>query len=374
MPQSRLLPLFNVVCALACTLGVTVSLSGCQKQAPAVVERAPLKVATVTVALKDEFRWIEALGVTEGTDEAEVRAQVSGLLQKIAYKEGDRVKAGDTLFVIDPAPYKAALDAAVADRRQVQAQLVQDTREARRYEKLFEAKAVSRKERDDALSQVDIRKALLAAAQANEDNARINLNRTSVKAPSDGLVGASEVNVGALVSETSTLLAKITQPDNLRIRFTVSERDLAGAQVALDNKVRLRMASGKMYDARLDYVALQMDTTTATRLMRAKIAAQEAGVLPGQLVHVQLQTQTLKNVARVPQPAVYQLPDGSYEVYVAKDGKALAKTVEVGNWADTDWIILKGLENGDKVIVDNIQRLRPGIKVELKTEQVADKH
>lgn len=368
MSKSFSLPRLSVFCAAASTLMLTFALSGCQKEATVVAERPPLTVATVTIAPKDEFRWIEALGETEGTDEAEVRAQVSGLLQKIAYKEGDRVKKGDTLFVIDPAPYKAALDAAVANRRQVQAQLAQDIREAGRYQKLFEVKAVSRKERDDAQSQVDIRKALLAAAQADEENARIDLDRTHVKATSDGLVGVSEVNVGALVTATTTLLAKITQPENLRIRFTVSERDLAGAKVELTNKVRLRMASGQMYDACLDYVATQMDTATATRMMRAKIPAQQSGVLPGQLVHVQLQTQTLKNVSRVPQQAVYQLPDGTYEVYVAKDGKALAKPIVVGTWADTDWIVLKGLEAGDKVIVDNLQRLRPGAKVVLKEQ------
>ncbi len=371
MSKSCLFSRSDVLSAVACTLVLTGVLSGCQKQATVAVERPPLTVATVTIEPKDEFRWIEALGVTEGTAEAEVRAQVSGLLQKIAYKEGDRVKKGDTLFEIDPAPYKAALDAAIADRRQVQAQLKQDVREAARYQKLYEARAVSRKERDDAQSQVDIRKALLASAKANEANARIDLDRTHVKATSDGLVGAAEVNVGSLVSETSTLLARITQPDNLRIRFTVSERDLDGAKVELTNKVRLRMADGQMYDAKLDYVATQMDTTTATRMMRARINAGEAGVLPGQLVHVQLQTQTLKNVSRVPQQAVYQLPDGTYEVYVAQDGKALAKPIVVGNWAERDWIVLKGLNAGDKVIVDNIQRLRPGLKVVLKDDKAA---
>lgn len=371
MPKSFSLSRVSIFCAAASTLMLTFTLSGCQKEATVVAQRDPLSVATVTMAPKDEFRWIEALGETEGTDEAEVRAQVSGLLQKIAYKEGDRVKKGDTLFVIDPAPYKAALDAAVANRRQVQAQLTQDIREANRYQKLFEAKAVSRKERDDAQSQVDIRKALLAAARADEENARIDLSRTQVKATSDGLVGVSEVNVGALITATTTLLAKITQPENLRIRFTVSERDLAGAKVELTNKVRLRMASGQMYDAQLDYVATQMDTATATRMMRAKIPAQQAGILPGQLVHVQLQTQTLKNVFRVPQQAVYQLPDGTYEVYVAQDGKAVAKPIVVGTWVDTDWIVLKGLQTGDKVIVDNLQRLRPGAKVVLKENKTA---
>ncbi len=338
-------------------------LSGCNDSKRVVVERPPLKVATVTITPKDEHRWIEALGETEGVEEAEVRAQVSGLLQKITYKEGDRVKKGDTLFVIDPAPYRAVLDAAVAKRRQVQAQLIQDERESKRYEALYKAKAVSRKELDDAQSQAAIRRAELASAKADERNARIDLERTKVKAASDGLVGVSEVNVGTLVTETSTLLARITQPENLRIRFSVSERDLAGARIDLTNGVRLRMASGQKHEAQLDYVATQMDKTTATRMMRAKIPAKQAGVLPGQFVHVQLQTQLLKNVARIPQQAVFQLPDGTYEVYVAQDGKAQPRAIKVGNWIDSDWIVLEGLNAGDKVIIDNIQRLRPGARI-----------
>lgn len=354
--------------AVCAALLMTATLTACQKQAAAPVKRAPLTVATVTIAPKDEYRWIEALGRTEGVEEAEVRAQVSGLLERITYKEGDRVKKGDTLFVIDPDAYQAAYDSAVANRRQVQAQLTQDRREADRYQKLFDAKAVSRKELDDAKSLVDVRTALLASARAAERDARINLDRTQVKATSDGLVGASEVNVGTLITQTTTLLARITQPENLRVNFAVSERDLAGADIKLTNQVRLRMADGKMYEGKLDYVATQMDSATATRMMRAKIPAQQAGVLPGQLVHVQLQTQLLKNVARVPQHSVYQLPDGTYEVYVARDGKAVATPIVVGNWADTDWIVLKGLNAGDKVIVDNIQRLRPGIAVVEKAE------
>ena len=350
--------------ALSVLISLSALVAGCQKSAPAALERPPLKVTVVTAAAGDEYRWIETLGQTEGVEQAEVRAQVSGILEKITYREGDSVQAGDTLFVLDQAPYRAALASAVAARRQVEAQLMQDEREEARYRKLFEAKASSRKEWDDARSAVAIRRALLASARAQENAARINLERTEVKSPSDGVVSMAEVNKGALVTATSTLLAHITQPEKLRVRFTVSERDLKGAPITLQNKVRLRVASGETYDGSLDYVATQVDVQSATRTMRARIPGKKAGFLPGQLVHVELQAELLKGVYRVPQRAVLQKPDGSYQVYVASGGRAHAVTVTVGLWKDSDWIVLSGLSGGEAIIVDNIQKLRDGMKIE----------
>lgn len=127
-------------------------------------------------------------------------------------------------------------------------------------------------------------------ARANEESARINLERTAVKATSDGIVSRSLVNTGTLVSATDTLLATITQPEEMRIVFAVSERDLDGATITLENKVRLRLDNGKTVDAKLDYVARQIDPTSASLMMRAKVPAGTPGVVPGQFVHVQLQT------------------------------------------------------------------------------------
>ncbi|MDY6010897.1 MAG: efflux RND transporter periplasmic adaptor subunit, partial [Duodenibacillus sp.] len=268
------------------------------------------------------------------------------------------------LFELDPAPYRAALDAAVAQRRQVASELVQDEREARRTAELFAARAASRKELDNALSSVAVRKSQLASACAAEQTARINLDRTRVTAPSDGLVGLARVNPGTLVTSTSTLLADITQPDALRVLFSAGEHDLAGNPIDLKNRVRLRLDSGKLIESRLDYVASQMDVTTATRAMRA-VVPPEAGLLAGQLVHVQLEVKELPSVFRVPQRSVFQKPDGSHQVYLARNGRAVPVTVRVGNWQDTDWIVTGGLSAGDEVIVDNVQRLRNGAPVEV---------
>ena len=353
----------RAVCAgLICSV---LLLSGCQDKKSAPTQRPAIPVTYVTAMVADEDIWVEALGETEGVKQAEVRAQVSGILEKIVYKEGDRVKEGDTLFVIDPDTYRAAYNAAVAERKPVEAQLAQEKREAARYKRLYESRAVSKKTWDDAQSAVEIRQANLRMAKANEASARINLERTSVKATSDGIVSRSLVNAGTLVSATSTLLATITQPEAMRIVFAVSERDLAGHTITLDNKVRLLLDNGKTIDAKLDYVARQIDPANASLMMRARVPAGTPGVVPGQFVHVQLQTHVEKHAFRVPQKSVMQKPDGTYQVFVVQDDVARPVEVEVGQWKDTDWIVLSGLKNGDRVITDQIQRMRDKQPVKL---------
>ena len=347
LPRSFARAGFAACAGLMCS---ALLLTGCQEKKAVQVQRPPIPVTYVTATIADENIWVEALGETEGIKQAEVRAQVSGILEKIAYKEGDRVKEGDTLFLIDQDTYRAAYNAAVAERKQVEAQLVQERREAERYKRLYESKATSKKTWDDAQSAVDIRVANLRMAKANEESARINLERTAVKA---GLPVAA-----MLVSATDTLLATITQPEEMRIVFAVSERDLDGATITLENKVRLRLDNGKTVDAKLDYVARQIDPTSASLMMRAKVPAGTPGVVPGQFVHVQLQTRVEKHAIRVPQRSVIQKPDGTYQVYVIRGDVARAVPVTVGLWKDTDWIILSGLEAGDKVVTDQIQRMR----------------
>ena len=143
------------------------------------------------------------------------------------------------------------------------------------------------------------------------------------------------------------------------MRFAPSERRLNGADITLDNRVRLFANNGKEYQAKLDFVSQSLDPDTSTRLMRARFI-EATPVLPGEFVRVRLQTTVEKQVFRVPQKAIMQMPDGSYRVYVRQGDKAVAKTVTVGLWEGTDWIVYTGLEDGDHVITDQLLRLRDG--------------
>ena len=178
----------------------------------------------------------------------------------------------------------------------------------------------------------------------------------------------SLVNTGSLVSATETLLATITQPEKLRVTFSVSETDIKNTTVTTDNKVRIRLNDSDMVEAKLDYVSPILSSTSATLNLRATLP-ETAELRPGQYVHVQLETKVLDNVCRVPQSAVLQKADGTYLVYLFDNGRARAVEVKLGTWKDRDWIVLSGLKAGDQVIVDQIQRLRDGSPVKIRTTE-----
>jgi len=345
--------------------------TGCGDSNSSKTQAKPaIAVTTVRTSPSTEMLWVRTLGQTEGAQESEIRAQVSGTLQAITYKEGERVKAGDTLFILDDAPYVATLRSAKAAEKEARATLENATIDATRYENLFKANAASKKQRDDAIRAKKVAQAQLEKAIATVSDAQVDVDRTRVKAPADGVASRSEVNLGTLINASSTLLAKLTQPENLRVKFQLSEKDLANNTVTLENAVRLFNQQGKRIEAKLDYVSQQIDVATATRSLRATIAP-NSGLVPGQLVSVQLAIDTLPNVYRVPQRAVQQLPDGSYQVFVASDGKAHARTITVGSWHETDWIVFTGLKDGDEVIIDQLQRLRDGAAITVKENSQA---
>ena len=242
------------------TLAACAMLSGCgDKKGP--VERPPIEVTTLTATPTDTIRWVDTYGQTEGAEEVEVRAQVSGVLRKLNFKEGESVKAGQTLFEIEKEPYEAQLRQAHAQTLQAQAELVKARRDAKRASELIKVNAVSRQEYDDAQSALSIAQSALALAQAQEQNAKIDLSHAMVPAPVDGIAGKSEVNVGSLITEGSTLLTSITQPDTLRVAFAVSDKSIMGAQLKKDYLVRVSCRIPKNF-------CLQSSITSAVRLTR----------------------------------------------------------------------------------------------------------
>lgn len=349
---------------------VLLLLSGCgqQKSQPKTVSALP--VTTIAVQPHNESFWIETVGDVEGTAQTEIVPQVSGILKKISYREGSTVKAGEVLFVIDDRSYKAALQEAQAARQQARATLEQAHREALRNAELYRNKAVSQKAKDDAQSTYLTAQAAFSSAQAKEKMAAIDLEHTRVTAPSDGVAGKAEINPGTLVAASSTVLTHLTQPHALRVNFQVSDRDLAGNTVTTANAVRIRSDNSAWQDAKLDYVASQINASSATLSLRALVDSSNQ-FKPGQFVHVQLAGRILTNAYRVPQSAVLQKPDGTYQVYVYREGKARATTITVGPWQDTDWVVTAGLQTGDQVITDQIQRLKDGSAVKLASSKSA---
>ena len=254
---------FSLVCAglLALTL-----LAGCEKTTAPKTVRAPLSVETLTVEAADQPRWITLLGQAEGGREVEVKSQVSGILKKVAFTEGAEVKAGDVLYQIDPAPFEARLKSAAANTRSAKATLAEAKTSYERTRALFEKGAKSRQDLDEANRAHLVASSAYNAATASERDAAISLEWTTVRAPASGLMSDTQFNEGSLISSASSVLATITQHDDVRVVFAPSARALDGADVTTDNAVKLRDERGRTLSGKLDYVAQSVNPKTSTRL------------------------------------------------------------------------------------------------------------
>ena len=352
----------RTISKLIIAAAVAASAAGCSKKPAPQPAPKPLPVATIKAKISDEPRWVEVLGVAVGGNEVVVQSEVSGRIIKASYSEGDPVKKGDPLFLIDPESFKAAYNEAAAKVETAQVVLKNAEQNFARDEKLFKSNAASAKQLEDSKSAYLEAKSSLAAARSAAESARINLERTVVRAPADGFASDSFVKPGALVSAHTTNLAAITQHDDVKVEFTPSDTDLSGRRITKENRVEILYA-GSVLPARLDYIAQSFDETTGTRLLRAELL-EESPFIPGELLKVRLMTELRKGVFRVPQKAILQLPDGSYSVYVmTEDGKAREQAVLVDKWTGADWIVTSGLKPGDRIIIDQLLKLRDGASV-----------
>jgi membrane fusion protein, multidrug efflux system len=349
--------------SLACLAGCN-SKGAAPAAAPPPVPARILEVQPRSVPIV-----VEGVGQVEGSKEVEVRAKVSGTLKRTLYKEGEVVKPGTTLFQIDPEPYEIALTQARAQLAQEAARNEQMRRESARMKDLIGQRAISQKELDDAQSNAKLSDASLQAAQSKVKEAELNLSYTKVDAPVGGVTGRAQHSDGSLISTTGAdgLLTTLSQMDPIWVRFSLSESDLAklpgGKLTRTSNpEIRLVMPDGSAYPVkgRLNFTASQIDPKLATMQLRAEFPNAGAGLLPGQFVRVQLVAGQRDGIFLVPQVAVTQTETGYLVFVVDAQGKAELRPVKVGDWSGKDWTILSGLSKGDKVVVDNLQKMRPG--------------
>lgn len=316
-----------------------------------VIEMQPQKVPSS----------IEIMAQTEGARETEVRARVGGILIKRLYQEGETVKSGQPLFQIDRSPYEIGLAEAKAKAEQT-------SREVGRLKSLAEAKAIAQKDYDDAVSAN-------AMAQAALHQAELNLSWTTVTAPVAGTTGRAIKSDGNLITTGDSLLTSIYQTNPIWVRFSLGESDLAkfptGRVTAKDVKgVELVMANGEKYEkpGKLNFLATNIDTTLGTQALRAEFDNASGQLLPGQFVRVRLLTGERDGVYLVPQSAVLQTEQGTLVMTAGPENKVAPRPVKAGEWYGKDWVILGGLNAGDKVIVDNLIKLRPGMPVDPKLQ------
>jgi membrane fusion protein, multidrug efflux system len=314
----------------------------------------------------------EAVAQTEGAREVEIRPRVGGILLKKLFDEGAPIKAGQAMFLIDPVPYKIALANAKAHLAQMQARVDQTSREASRLKGLIATQSISQREYDNATSENMVATASLQQGQALVREAELNLSFTTVTAPNSGIAGRFLLSEGALVAPNTSLLTTLIQISPIWVRFSLSEAELAqlGGRLTEDNveKVTLLLADGSEYaqSGKLNFAASAIDPSLGTQQLRATFENNDKLLLPGQFVRARVTTGQKDGVFVVPQTAVLTGDLGKF-VYVVNDKNAATVTpVQVGRWIGKNWIILDGLNAGDRVIIDHLIKLRPNTPVKPK--------
>lgn len=354
------------------TLATCITLIGCgKKEDPAKAQGAmpPMPVSVLTLAPTTVPISAEAVAQTEGAKEVEIRPRVGGILLKKLFEEGAPVKAGQAMFLIDPVPFQIALSNAKAQLAQQKARVEQTQRETQRLQSLVATQSISQREADNAVSDNALARAGLSQYEASVREAELNLSYTTVTSPLSGIAGRFEFSEGALVSANTSLLTKVSQISPIWVRFSLSDSELSqiGGHLTPANvkEVKLILPNGEEYakKGQLNFAASGIDPALGTQQLRATFENADKRLLPGQFVRVRVTTGQKDGVFVVPQTAVLTGDQGKF-VYVANaKNEATIKPIVAGNWVGKDWVILSGLESGDKVIVDNIIKIRPGAMV-----------
>lgn len=336
-------------------------------------QQAP-EVAVYTVAPQALAMSTELPGRTAAFQVAEVRPQVGGLVQKRLFTEGSDVKAGAQLYQIDAATYQAAFNSAKASLAKAKANLAAAAPKVARYKELVAIEGVSRQDYDDAVAAHEQAKAEVEAAQAAVDSARINVDYTKVAAPISGRISRSNVTPGALVTAgQATALTTVQQLDPIYVDVTQSSEELLRLKREMDSgsikkangqaKVTLLLSDGTKYalPGKLQFSDVSVDPGTGNVTLRALFPNPKHDLLPGMFVRAVLETGVSEQAIAVPQMGVTRNPKGEATALVLnKEGKVEQRVLQTGGTIGDKWLVKSGLEAGDRVIVEGLQKVKPG--------------
>ena len=370
--NSRLLAVFGIFTML-------VTLSACGKQAKGgPPQGAPPEVGVVVVKPEKATLTTELPGRTSAYLVAEVRPQVGGIIQKRLFTEGSDVKSGAVLYQIDPAPYKASYNSAKAALSRAEANLTPLRLKAQRYLELVKIKAVSQQEADDASAGLKQAEADVESAKAALDTARINLGYTHIKAPISGRIGKSSVTNGALVTASqANALATIQQMSPVYVDVTQTSSEMLRLKRALDSgqikkggnnqaRVKLLLEDGTPYplEGVLKFSDVTVDQSTGSVTLRSIFPNPKQILLPGMYVRAIVEEGVNDQAILVPQRGVTRNPAGNAMVMiVGAEEKVEARQIKVDRTIGDKWLVSEGLKAGDRVILEGIQKARPGTPV-----------
>ncbi len=374
--------------------GIVLALAGCgdKKEDPAKAASAggppPSMVSVVTVEAEQVANVSELPGRVEAVRTAEVRSRVGGIVQKRYFNEGGEVRAGQSLYLIDPAPYQVAVDSARANLGQAEAalaraeaNLAQANTKVNRYKALVETNAISKQEFDDLQSAQKLASADVAAARAAIDtaraaleNARLNLSYATVTAPISGRIGRTLITEGALVTANDQhALAVIQQLDPIYVTLTQSSVEMARLREIMAQsghngvkaKLTLVTEDGRTYPqpGQMLFSEAVVDPQSSSVILRAQFPNPQRTLLPGMYVRVRVEQGVRPGTLTVPQQAVMRTVDGSIVMTVDAEGKVAPRPVKTDGAYGQKWIVSSGLKAGDTVIVEGLQKVKPGAPV-----------
>lgn len=364
---------------LASVISVALWMVACSPQeenAHASAGSQSMEVGILNIVAKPQVIQVELPGRSKAFLEAEVRPQVSGIITKRSFVEGGTVKQGESLYQIDSATYKAALVSANADLARANASLASAKAKASRYQQLVKTNAISQQDFDEAEAAYKEALASVTVAEAAINTAKINLQYTEVLAPISGRIGKSSVTAGALVTANqSQTLATIQQLDPINVDIAQSSVQLLrlkaklkqGKLLAGDNAdVQLLLEDGSVYahPGKLQFEEVSVDENTGSVILRAEFPNPEGILLPGMYVRAMLNAGTDPLAIMIPQKAVTRNSKGDAVAMVVNDqGLVEARSVTTAEVVDHQWRITAGLAAGDKLIVEGLQKIRPGAPV-----------
>ncbi|UZT79326.1 efflux RND transporter periplasmic adaptor subunit [Ectopseudomonas chengduensis] len=324
---------------------------------------------------------------TAGYREVQVRAQVGGILQERTYQEGSRVQKDQVLFRIDPRPYEAALARAKGALAQEQARFRQTDRDLKRIRELQKKGFASESELDNAISNFEQSKANIEAAQAEVQSRQIDLDYTTVKAPITGITSKESVSEGSLIvagDPSASLLTQITQLDPIFVNFAYPDAEAERLRRELSEGSLVPPSSGKLSvevyfgdgsayptAGEVDFTDSLIDRGTGTVSARGVVPNPEQKLLPGQFVRVQVKGLTRPNAITVPERSVAQGPRGTFVYVVDEQSVARMRQVTTGDTAGGRWVILAGVSDGERVIVDGLAKVRPDSPVQVEEAKAA---
>ena len=362
------------------TLSILISACGPAKPQQQHGGMPPAQVTVVTAEAKEVPVTYEYMGQTAGFREVEVRARVTGIVLRRSYKEGAAVRKGDTMFSIDPEPFQVAVARTEADLGVATARLEQARRDVARLKPVLEAKAVSQKELDDAMSAARIAEAEAKSVQARLNEAKLNLGYTRVEAPISGVASRAAISEGTLVSGPNVLMTTVTQTDPMYVIFGIPDREhLAIRRNVEAGKLKLpagnrfrtsvRLSDGSTYPGTgtLDFTDVRVSNQTGTSEARAEFTNPRNVLRAGEFVRILLQGAVRPAAIVIPQRAVLEGPKDKFVYVVNAENKAEPRPVQVGEWAGDGWIIESGVKPGDRVILDGVMKIGPGAPVQVAT-------